>query len=232
MQHRGRLSFLVALLALTTVPLSRARNNPAIMTPQERKHALLQFIAKKKFVEERFYPGATNEADRLRFEAKINDLARVLSELPPANQTKATVLAMFQPAMTEFEDADSQERDRFLSYLEELMDIFGIESSDGLLNKWRYGFDPTESIETANAKAIAVMTPDERDLLARLKDVSAADALVVLTSVLGPPSAEATVARIWYLKPDASSAIGLSSQAGATVLTWIAKNRFSYSRRL
>ncbi len=27
-------------------------------------------------------------------------------------------------------------------YIETIMDILGIESSDGLLNQWRYGFDP------------------------------------------------------------------------------------------
>jgi hypothetical protein len=39
------------------------------------------------------------------------------------------------------EGEDSEERDRILSYLEEIMEILGIESSHGLLNEWRYGFD-------------------------------------------------------------------------------------------
>lgn len=34
--------------------------------------------------------------------------------------------------------------DRGLTYMEELMDIYGIESFDGRLNIWRYGFDPND----------------------------------------------------------------------------------------
>ena len=37
---------------------------------------------------------------------------------------------------------DSEERDRVLFYAEEVMDILEIESSGGLLSRWRYGFDP------------------------------------------------------------------------------------------
>ena len=37
-----------------------------------------------------------------------------------------------------------EECDRLLHYMEEIMDITSITSSDGLLNEWRYGFDPTK----------------------------------------------------------------------------------------
>ena len=33
--------------------------------------------------------------------------------------------------------------DRGLSYMEEIMDIYKIESSEGRLNEWRYGFEPS-----------------------------------------------------------------------------------------
>ncbi len=36
------------------------------------------------------------------------------------------------------------EQDRVLLYFEQIMDIAGIQSSDGMLNDWRYGFDPTK----------------------------------------------------------------------------------------
>lgn len=202
------------------------------LSNEQRRLALAQFIAKKKFVKEGFYPGATNEVDRIHYEAGVNDLASRLVELPPLEQTKSAVLSLFKPTMAEFDAADSEERDRFLGYLEELMDIFGIESSDGLLNKWRYGFDPREPLEVSNANALAAMTVEERALLARFDDLTAANALDVLRTVLGPPEAEGGGMRLWYLKPDASSAIGLGEQSGATVFIWTVKDRFTYSRRL
>jgi hypothetical protein len=41
--------------------------------------------------------------------------------------------------MAEFEPIDTEDREQLLRYLEDIMDIVGIASSDGLLNKWMYG---------------------------------------------------------------------------------------------
>ena len=38
---------------------------------------------------------------------------------------------------------DTEDRERVCHYFEELMDIVGLQSSDGLLNNFMYGFDPT-----------------------------------------------------------------------------------------
>jgi hypothetical protein len=38
---------------------------------------------------------------------------------------------------------DTEDRERVCHYFEELMDIVGLESSDGHLNNFMYGFDPT-----------------------------------------------------------------------------------------
>ena len=37
---------------------------------------------------------------------------------------------------------DTEDRERVCAYFEELMDIVGLESSGGQLNKFMYGFDP------------------------------------------------------------------------------------------
>ena len=70
------------------------------MSDPDRQRALARFIAKKKFVEEGGYPGATNEPDRLRYEAEVNELARSLGALSPADQTKAVVLEKSMPTMS------------------------------------------------------------------------------------------------------------------------------------
>jgi len=41
-------------------------------------------------------------------------------------------------------DLDTEDREKVCSYFEELMDCVGLQSSDGALNKWLYGFDPTK----------------------------------------------------------------------------------------
>ncbi|NOU62328.1 DUF4844 domain-containing protein, partial [Marinifilum caeruleilacunae] len=37
-----------------------------------------------------------------------------------------------------------EDRERICCYFEELMDIVGLESSDGQLNDFMYGFNPSE----------------------------------------------------------------------------------------
>ena len=39
---------------------------------------------------------------------------------------------------------DTEDRERVSTYFEELMDIVGLQSSDGKLNQFIYGFDPNE----------------------------------------------------------------------------------------
>ena len=39
-------------------------------------------------------------------------------------------------------ELDTENRERVCSYFEELMDIVGLKSSNGQLNKFMYGFEP------------------------------------------------------------------------------------------
>lgn len=232
MSIRERRALLMSALLSAVATHSWPNPTEKVMSAPDRQQALARFIAQRKFVQEAGYPGATNEPDRLRYEAMVNDLARSLAGLAPTDQTKSVVLEVFKPTMEAFESADSEERDRFLSYLKELMGIFGIDSSDGLLNKWRYGFDPNDSMDVINADALAAMTLAERELLKRLDGMSAANAGELLRSVFGQPVTDTNLIKMWLLTPDASSAMGLTMQGGAIAFVWMAKGRFMYSRRL
>jgi hypothetical protein len=209
------------------------------MTRDDRRPALDRFIAKKKFVREPIYLVDLDEADRLRYEAWVNQLARSLRKLAPSRQTKLVVLEKFKPVLKKFEDTEEEDQDRFLGYLEELMDIFGIESSDGLLSTWRYGYDMTEEIkaheaqvQARNAQALAAMTAEERALLERLKDMTKANAEQTLRSVLGAPVVEYEDGKTWLLStPDSDSSLGLVMGWGAMIFIWQFRGH-TYGRRL
>jgi hypothetical protein len=231
MINRRYFSVSFALFLATSVTFAQ-KTDSSKMSYERRQAALNVFIAKKKFVEKGLYSGATNETDRLLFETRVNQLAVKLLKLPQSETTKAAVLGLFRLTMSEFELADTEDREHFLEYLEELMEIFEIESSDGLLNTWRYGIDPNEPQEVRNAKAIEVMTPAEKVLLDRIGAITPTNAVEKLLSLLGPPTTQSTGVRIWLLKPDFSSVISIGNQSGATVFARLAKDRFTYSRRL
>ena len=83
--------------------------------------------------------GMTPERNRLLAEAQLNRLIDRLRDGLPSNPSKNFALAEFAKTMAEFEATDTEDREQLLRYLEEIMDILGIASSDGLLNGWMYG---------------------------------------------------------------------------------------------
>ena len=120
-------------------------DHPLQLTP-DRIASLNALRVAPKFTPDaaRLYSGAPSESVRAECEARLNQLIDLLLGELPSNPRKEAALAAFRSALSQFETADSEERERVCSYLEQIMDILGIESSDGLLNTWRYGFDPQE----------------------------------------------------------------------------------------
>lgn len=97
-----------------------------------------------KFNEENLYPGAPSEGIRLNAEGAVNAMLDRLSVGLPASPRKSYVLSEFLEMLKGFEDEDTEEREQACTYCERVMQILGIESSDGALNTWLYGFDPEQ----------------------------------------------------------------------------------------
>jgi Domain of unknown function (DUF4844) len=85
------------------------------------------------------YNGMRPESSRRLAEEQINRLIDRLREGLPSTPSKKFVLAEFATTLAEFGWPDTEDREQLLRYLEEIMDILGIASSDGLLNRWMYG---------------------------------------------------------------------------------------------
>lgn len=85
------------------------------------------------------YPGAPNEAIRIALEEIVNAVIEHITQEIQKVPRKSFVLSSFKPVLARAERLDSEERDRLLSYFNEIMEILGIGSSNELLNVWRYG---------------------------------------------------------------------------------------------
>ena len=107
--------------------------------------ALRAFIARRKFEPTVFNPVQRSEAERLGLQVVIDALGDRLVPLADRPPDKPRVLAEFRRSMAEIDPGESEDKEQAAGYMEELMDILGIESSDGLLNAWVYGFDPKTS---------------------------------------------------------------------------------------
>lgn len=97
--------------------------------------------ARPKYVDEpgTIYNGMRPELRRSAAQAQLNDLIRRLGKGLPSKPSKRFVMREFERTLAMFEPIDTEDRERACRYLEEIMDILGIESSDGLLNRWLYG---------------------------------------------------------------------------------------------
>ena len=113
----------------------------------EVKEALRELKSQKKFIANLalFYPGAPDESIRIEAENVINSALVKLIESPPDSLTENEFWLTLKVAAKQLAKMDSEEMDRGLSYMEEIMDIYKIESSEGRLNEWRYGFEPSSN---------------------------------------------------------------------------------------
>jgi len=105
---------------------------------------LREFRAEAKFRTDlgALYPGAPDEVVRIRCESRLNGLLDRLIGGLLQNRNADYVSKEFASTLPLFDEEDSEERDRVALYLEHVMEIIGMESSDGLLNEWRYGLEP------------------------------------------------------------------------------------------
>ncbi|HTG66698.1 MAG TPA: DUF4844 domain-containing protein, partial [Flavobacterium sp.] len=108
-----------------------------------------EFKRKEKFIpdEKLFYPGIGDPTQKPILTEKINLVADDFEKLAKrGNATDKDYQNAIKIGLERFTGIyiDSENQERICYYFEELMDIVGLESSDGQLNNFRYGFDGTQ----------------------------------------------------------------------------------------
>jgi hypothetical protein len=110
---------------------------------------LEKFKNKEKFLrdDKGFYSGVSDPKLKALLTERINQAAadfEVLSRKEAASEMEYQNLIGqgLQRFGDVYELTDTEDRERICSYFEELMEIVGVESSGGHLNKFLYGFDP------------------------------------------------------------------------------------------
>jgi hypothetical protein len=111
------------------------RITPAILDNLEKLKPELNFGPDQKT----FYTGVPDPADRAIGDVAFAQLVDVLVANLARQPSKEFVLQQFQIALSKFSSADTEDRERAAGYCEKIMDVVGIESSDGVLNRWLYG---------------------------------------------------------------------------------------------
>ncbi|KQO33166.1 hypothetical protein ASF10_19015 [Flavobacterium sp. Leaf82] len=123
-----------------------------IKTPIDAMNKFEEFKSKEKFVTDNviFYPGIGDPKLKPILTDKINlasdDFKKVAQSNHSSDEDYQNAIKIgLKRFSTIYLDLDTENRERICSYFEELMDIVGLESSDGQLNNFMYDFDPTEN---------------------------------------------------------------------------------------
>ena len=125
--------------------------NPNIKVDQIMLTKIEEFKKKEKFQSDMsiFYPGISNEKLKPIVTDKINLAANDFEKiLKSGNATNDEFQNAIKTGLNRFSDIylelDTENRERVCGYFEELMDIVGLESSEGQLNNFMYDFDPNK----------------------------------------------------------------------------------------
>ena len=140
--------YIQILIIFLTLSAS-GQNENEMKTPENVNEKIAEFIAKKKFLEENLYPGIEDEKMHSVLTEKINQVAKdfktVSESEKPTDKNYQEKIGIGLSRFTDvYMELDTEDRERVCAYFEELMDIVELESSNGQLNKFMYGFDPKE----------------------------------------------------------------------------------------
>jgi len=143
--------YIKILLFFLTLSVN-GQNAIEMKTPDNAKESFVEFIAKKKFVEENYYPGIADQKMRSIFSKKINQTAtdfKIIaeSEDPTDKKYQEKIGIRLSRFSGVYMKLDTEDRERVCTYFEELMDIVELENSNGQLNNFMYRFDPEEIIK-------------------------------------------------------------------------------------
>ncbi|GAA4757130.1 MULTISPECIES: DUF4844 domain-containing protein [Flavobacterium] len=138
------------IITILTILTLAACQPKKIETPKNAMNKFEQFKAKEKFVAipyPNFYSGIGNQKLKPVLTEKINNVADSFQTISKTqNPTDEDYQKAIEKGLANFADIyidlDTEDRERVCSYFEEIMDIVGLESSEGKLNDFMYGFDP------------------------------------------------------------------------------------------
>ena len=107
---------------------------------QGRLHALAQqdhFAA-----DGMLYTGVQDPVQRKRLNAQVFLSIQKFKVAYQNNASKQAYLTLLASEIATYPRADTEDAERVAMVFEKMMDCVGLESSNGILNTWMYGFDP------------------------------------------------------------------------------------------
>jgi hypothetical protein len=137
--------FLLTLSLCSCSPNAKEEpQTPPPPPPNPAVQKLSALLGWDKFLPDftRVYPGCPDAELRKELNAKLDDVIRRFIDAAQHDATKEQYLDLLKRSILRFDryELDSEECDRICDWFEQIMDCVGLESSEGALNTWRYGW--------------------------------------------------------------------------------------------
>ena len=130
------------LIALALFVAGQAAGMP-IDTPAQ---TLLATVGHDHFAAESdgLYTGVSDSSVKAKLNAKIDAAAVAFANAAGAKASASQILAILKDHLggIDRESLDTEDAEHVAGLFEQMLEGLGIQSSDGILNSWLYGFDP------------------------------------------------------------------------------------------
>ena len=105
--------------------------------------ALEQLVQTDSFEPTPFYTGVADPVLRTRLNSNIQSCVKAAVALAKAGAEPGQIISLIKDSIWHVprEDLDTEDAERYAGGYEAILDALEIESSDGVLNDWMYGFD-------------------------------------------------------------------------------------------
>jgi hypothetical protein len=139
---------LFTLMFIAVMTIVCAQEQSTMKVNPDARQKLNQFIQQSKFDGEpnTSFNGLSNPKLKPQLNTLLNlaakDFLVTASVRPTEKKFQDNIKKGLNRFNTYADELDTEDMERICHYFEELMDCVGLQSSNGLLNKWIYGFDP------------------------------------------------------------------------------------------
>jgi len=151
-----KLLVLVIAVLSSEVGCAQKTENKTEMSIQNSNSIVIQQLEKFKAQDHfagdgQLYTGVQNPALRMSLNQKVADAAQAFIALYQQKNkpTKAELLHVLAHGISQIDPdkLDTEDREQVATTFESFLNIVGLESSEGILNKWMYGEEISELLE-------------------------------------------------------------------------------------
>jgi hypothetical protein len=102
------------------------------------------FANENHFTEAGMYTGVHDPLLRKKLNSQLNSTIQNFIEAVENRATREQYIELLRNSIANFDRIalDTEDAEQVALNFERIMDCVGLESSDGVLNEWMYGFDP------------------------------------------------------------------------------------------